>query len=92
VARPSVFSRRLKEARQAKQLSQRNLGIAAGIDAFVASARINRYEKGVHLPDLVTAQRIAEVLQTPLPYFFAEEEGMAQAILRYPRFTPDNSD
>lgn len=38
-----IFSKRLKDARQLHGLSQKGLGIAAGIDEFVASARINRY-------------------------------------------------
>lgn len=41
-----IFCKRLKEARTAAGLSQKKLGIAAGIDEFVASTRINRYEKG----------------------------------------------
>ena len=47
----SVFSRRLKEARIKAGLSQKRLGIEAGMDEFVASTRINRYEKGVHQAD-----------------------------------------
>ena len=39
--RETIFSRRLKEARLAAGFSQKNLGIAAGIDEFVASTRIN---------------------------------------------------
>ena len=42
---------RLKQARVAAGLSQKMLGIEAGIDAFVASTRINRYELGIHKPD-----------------------------------------
>lgn len=35
-----IFCKRLKEARLAAGLSQKKLGIAAGIDEFVASTRI----------------------------------------------------
>jgi transcriptional regulator with XRE-family HTH domain len=49
-----VFQRRLKQAREAQQLSQKELGIQAGLDPFVASTRINGYELGVHQPDLST--------------------------------------
>lgn len=87
MAQTSVFSRRLKEARSASEFSQRSLGIAAGLDPFVASARINRYEKGVHLPDIATAQRLADALKVPLPYFFADDDGLAGMILHYAEAT-----
>ena len=69
-----LFSKRFKEARKAKQLTQEKLGILIGLDEFVASTRINRYEKGVHLPDLLTLERIAQVLQVSPAYFFADDE------------------
>lgn len=40
----TVFGGRLKEARLRAGLSQKSLGIAAGLDPFVAGTRINRYE------------------------------------------------
>ncbi|MGL4858243.1 MAG: helix-turn-helix domain-containing protein, partial [Enterobacteriaceae bacterium] len=61
----AVFCQRLKQARLAKGLSQKQLGIAAGIDEFVASTRINRYEKGVHEASIEVAQQLAEVLEVP---------------------------
>ena len=42
----SVISRRLKQARVLAGLSQKQLGIKAGIDEFSASPRINQYERG----------------------------------------------
>lgn len=75
-----TFTKRFKQARQAKKLTQEKLGIAIGLDEFVASTRINRYEKGIHLPDLVTLERIATVLGVPPAYFFADD-GLAQVIL-----------
>ncbi|MCE4372554.1 helix-turn-helix domain-containing protein [Xanthomonas hortorum] len=80
-----VYSRRLREARQVYGLSQRNLGIKAGLDDFVASTRINRYETGVHQPDLQTIQRLANALDVPVAYFYAEEDDLAQMILEYQR-------
>jgi transcriptional regulator with XRE-family HTH domain len=71
-----VYSRRLREAREAYGISQRNLGM----DEFVASTRINRYETGVHQPDLETLQRLAKVLGLPLAYFYAEDDELAQLI------------
>ncbi|WP_066091552.1 helix-turn-helix domain-containing protein [Xanthomonas massiliensis] len=80
-----VYSRRLREAREAYGISQRNLGIKAGLDDFVASARVNRYETGVHQPDLQTLQRLAEVLDLPLAYFYAEDDELARLISGFKR-------
>ena len=76
-----IFCRRLKQARLASGLSQKRLGIAAGIDEFVASTRINRYEKGVHEPGTEIVQKLAEVLRVPLAYFYAEDDDLAELML-----------
>ncbi|MBQ4790819.1 helix-turn-helix domain-containing protein [Pectobacterium versatile] len=78
-----IFSQRLKDARLLRGLSQKGLGIAAGIDEFVASARINRYEKSVHEANLVTASRLAEALDVPLAYFYAADDNLARMILTF---------
>jgi len=78
-----VFQHRLKDARAQKQLSQKQLGIQAGLDSSVASTRINRYELGVHEPDLATIQRLAETLAVPTAYLFAEDERLARMILAF---------
>lgn len=75
-----VYSRRLREAREARDISQRKLGIKAGLDEFVASTRINRYEKGVHQPALRIQERLAEALDMPLAYFYAEDDDLARLI------------
>ncbi|WKE65793.1 helix-turn-helix transcriptional regulator [Gallaecimonas kandeliae] len=76
----SPFSRRLKEARLASGYSQKSLGIAAGIDEFAASARMNQYERGVHAPDFLTVRAIARVLNLPTAFFYCEEEELAEMI------------
>lgn len=63
--------------------SQKGLGITAGIGEFVASARINQYEKGVHEASIVTANRLAEALNVPLAYFYAEDDNLAKMILKF---------
>ncbi|MBB3344894.1 helix-turn-helix transcriptional regulator [Luteimonas sp. RC10] len=80
-----VFSRRLREARTAVGLSQRTLGIEAGLDDFVASTRVNRYETGVHQPDLQTFRRMAEVLDLPVAYFYADDDALAGLIAEHHR-------
>lgn len=80
-----VYSRRLREAREAYDISQRDLGIRAGIDEFVASTRINRYEQGVHQPALRIQQRLAAALGMPLAYFYAEDDELARLIAGFGR-------
>ena len=79
----SVITKRLHEARLAAGISQKQLGIAAGIDEFSASPRINQYERGVHVPDFATLERLALVLNVPTPYFYTRDEALAKLILRY---------
>ena len=75
---------RLKQARLNAGLSQKMLGIEAGIDAFVASTRINRYELGIHRPDLLTVRKLAKVLDVPVAFFFADEDDeLAELLLIY---------
>jgi transcriptional regulator with XRE-family HTH domain len=80
-----VFQRRLKQARMLRQLSQKELGIQAGLDPFVASTRINRYELGVHEPDMATIERLAAALSVPTPYLFADDDRLARLILAFDR-------
>lgn len=76
-----VFQRRLKDARRRAKLSQKVLGIQAGMDQFSASPRVNRYELGVYEPDLDTMGRLAKVLGVPPAFLIADDEHLARAIL-----------
>ena len=78
-----TFHARLRQARLAAGLSQKQLGIQAGIDEFVASTRVNRYEQGKHQPDFDTASRIATVLRVPVAYFFASDDRLAELMLAF---------
>lgn len=79
----AIFCLRLKEARLQKGLSQKELGKLAGIDEFVASTRINRYENGIHEVNLETAGKLADVLEVPLAYLYANDEALAMLILQF---------
>lgn len=79
----NIIAVRLKEARQRAGISQEKLGVLAGIDEFSASARINQYERGKHVPDLFTLERLAKVLDTPAPYFYATDNDLAGWILMF---------
>lgn len=76
---------RLRQARLAAGLSQKQLGIQAGIDEFVASTRINRYELGVHRADLQTAESLAEVLGVTPAFFYASDDAVADLLFKYSR-------
>lgn len=81
----SLFSKRLREARQKAGLSQKALGIAAGIDEFSASPRMNQYERGKHLPDMNTIGRLAKVLGVNQAYFFAKDDQLASLLEKWDR-------
>ncbi|HTY50830.1 MAG TPA: helix-turn-helix transcriptional regulator [Steroidobacteraceae bacterium] len=84
----SIVAERLRQARLRVGISQKQLGIQAGIDLFGASARINNYERGRHAPDLQTLSRLAAVLQVPAPYFYCQDEELAAVILKFSTLEP----
>ncbi|TAN02571.1 MAG: XRE family transcriptional regulator [Rhodanobacteraceae bacterium] len=83
----TVFSQRLRDARLEAGLSQKALGIRAELDPFVASTRINRYERGIHIPDPTTAAKLAKVLGVPVEYFYARSDRMARMIRAFDRLS-----
>jgi transcriptional regulator with XRE-family HTH domain len=83
MARVSIVAERLKEARLHVGISQKQLGIQAGIDDFSASARINQYERGKHMPDLQTLTRLAAVMGVPVPYFYCQDAELAAVIVKF---------
>ncbi|VWB24987.1 transcriptional regulator [Burkholderia aenigmatica] len=74
---PSVFPKRLKQARLRSGLTQEQLGIQAGIDEFSASARVNQYEKGKHTPTLQTSQRLARAMLVPTSFLYEDDDLLA---------------
>jgi transcriptional regulator with XRE-family HTH domain len=88
MAGKSIVAKRLCEARTRAGVSQKKLGILAGIDEFSSSPRINQYERGKHTPDLRTVERIADVLEIPSAYFYAIENELAEWILAYSQTSP----
>ena len=83
----TIIARRLKEARKRAGISQKQLGILAGIDASSASPRINQYERGKHTPDHLTIERLAKVLKVPRSFFYAYDDNLARFILHYGSLT-----
>ena len=87
----ATFAARLKTARMALGLSQMELGVRMGL-GDVASTRINRYERGVHAPDLDTAKSMAEQLGVPLAYLLADNDRLANAILGFAQLSVADQD
>lgn len=79
----SPFPKRLMQARKRMGLSQKQLGIQAGLDEFVASARMNQYERGVHTPDFKTVLALSAVLKVPTAFLFCVEDDLADKILQW---------
>lgn len=83
-----VWAKRIKQARLAAGLSQKDLGIQAGLDPFVASTRINRYELGVHKADFLISQRLAHILSVPVAYLYCDDDEMAEWLVLMHRLPP----
>ena len=79
---------RIREAREAAGLSQRQLGIVAGLDVSVASPRINQYEQGRHMPNLQMLERLGQILDRPLPWFYAIDNELAALLLAWHQAAP----
>ena len=88
----SLFGRRLREARQRSSIAQDKLGVLIGMDESCSSARISRYETGIHEPPISTIEKIATVLNVPAAYFFSEDEQLAQILLLYASLSDQQKD
>lgn len=82
-----VIARRLRDARLRAGISQKNLGMLAGIDEFSSSARMNQYERGKHVPDFLTLEKFASVLNVPTEFFYARDDTMAEMLILFAPLT-----
>jgi len=79
----SIIAKRLRQARErAGDLSQARLGTQAGIVSG-ASTRMSQYENDKHRPNLLTLTRIGAALHIPAPYFYCEDDALADLILKF---------
>jgi transcriptional regulator with XRE-family HTH domain len=83
-----MFTKRLKEARLALGISQRELGRRIGLSEDVVSSRVTRYELGTSEPDFATAARMAKELGVPLAYLLADNDVLADIILAVASLPP----
>jgi transcriptional regulator with XRE-family HTH domain len=79
----SVFGRRLREARLRSGIAQDRLGVMIGLDEGCSSARMSRYENGVHEPPFPVITSIAGILKLPVAYFFCDDDRLAEIIRTY---------
>lgn len=83
-----IVAHRLRQAREDVGLSQRELGVRAGLDPSVASPRINQYERDKHIPNPTVLSQLGAVLGVPVAYFFAVDDDLALAIIAIHRAAP----
>ena len=79
----NLFGKRLREARLQFGIPQDKLGVMIGLDESCSSARMSRYESGVHEPPFKTIEKIALALKLPVAYFFCEDDRLANIISSY---------
>jgi transcriptional regulator with XRE-family HTH domain len=79
----TIFGQRLREARLRVSLAQDQLGVQIGLDEGTASARMSRYETGIHAPPFGIAVKIAQALGLPTAYFYCEDDELARLILAW---------
>lgn len=78
----STFGVRLRAARMRRRLAHDTLGVLAGLNEASSSARISRYEAGIHKPDEQIAKKLARVLEVPLAYLYCDDELIASLLLQ----------
>jgi transcriptional regulator with XRE-family HTH domain len=81
-AQQVVFAKRLREARARLGIPQDKLGVLIGLDESSSSARISRYEAGIHEPPIRTAKLLAQVLNVPLAYLYCDDDALAAILLK----------
>ncbi|QHE84812.1 helix-turn-helix domain-containing protein [Hydrogenophaga sp. BPS33] len=79
----SLFGRRLRAARRRAGIPQDQLGVSIGLDEGSSSARMSRYETGVHEPPFATALNLAKVLEVPVAYFYCDDDRLADFLIQY---------
>jgi transcriptional regulator with XRE-family HTH domain len=85
----SLFGQRLRAAREAANVPQDKLGVAIGLDEGCSSARISRYETGMHQPPFETAELLAEALGVPTAFFYCRSDLLAEIIVLAASFNND---
>ncbi|MDX6041279.1 helix-turn-helix domain-containing protein [Scandinavium lactucae] len=80
-----MVPKRLKAARKAAGLSQKELAELIEVDGSNPRSRLSNYEVGRFTPSFDVIVRIAKVLDYPESYFYTIDDGFAEKILQYHR-------
>jgi len=83
----NLFGRRLRDARLRAGITQDRLGVMIGLDEGCSSARMSRYESGIHEPSFSIAEQIAKVLGLSACYFYCSDDHLAEIILNYSKLS-----
>ncbi len=62
-------------------IAQDRLGVMIGLDEGCSSARMSRYETGVHEPPFPTVEKLARVLGVPVAYLYCGDDRLAEIML-----------
>ncbi len=84
-----MFGKRLREAREMAGIPQDKLGVLIGLEESSSSARISRYETGVHEPPVRTAKKIAVALKVPLAFLYCDDDVLAAIVLQAHRMSKE---
>lgn len=88
----TLFGRRLRAVRSRAGIPQDKLGVIIGMDEGSSSARISRYETGVHEPPFATAANLALALDVPVAYFYCDDDRLADLLIQYAALDEDQKD
>jgi len=88
----TILSRRLRQARQLRGLPQDRLGVLAGLEESSSSARISRYESGIHEPPVSFVEAVAAVLEISPAFFYCADDRLAEIIRIYSGLNEDRRD
>jgi len=73
-------------------IAQDKLGVLIGMDESCSSARISRYETGIHEPPFATAEKLALALRMPVAYFYCDDDRLADLLICYAAFDESQKD
>ena len=76
-----LYTKRFREARKHKGLTQHDLGVMLGYGLQHASAYANRYENATRIPKKDILEKICKILEITPSYLFEADETMAALIL-----------
>lgn len=85
-----MVPKRLKEAREAAGLTQKQLAELINLEGVNLTSRISNYEVGRFTPSYDVIVRIAEALNYPEYYFYIKDDDIAKILLKHHQSYEDN--